>query len=135
MVTTAVPVTNPIAPQPESKRLVEAGALLPTIHVAGLSCPQVTGKHWAPSPPSPVSALPPTPEKEPAAGSRALPLWPRVLAGPHPRIAKGDPEIGPLSQLPHNLEKQCPLCLPVGGHVFSTWQGGMEVKNFQTPTA
>lgn len=50
----------PLAPQPGSKRLAEAGGLLATIHVAGLSCPQVAGKHQAPSSPSlPVPYLPP----------------------------------------------------------------------------
>lgn len=50
----------PLAPQPGSKRLAEAGALLATIHVAGLSCPQVAGKQQAPSSPSlPVPYLPP----------------------------------------------------------------------------
>lgn len=41
MVAPAVPATSPLAPQPGPKRLVEAGALLATIHVAGLIAPRL----------------------------------------------------------------------------------------------
>lgn len=79
----------------------------------------------------PASALPPTPEREPAASSRALPLWPQVLVGPHPKMAKDDPKIPPLSQPPHSLEKQCLTCLPVGATSFSPggWDGGEDLPD------
>lgn len=68
MVATAVPVTKPMALWPGSKELVEAGALLPAIHVAGLNCPQVAEKHeHCPHSPLTVPYLPPQRESPIAA--------------------------------------------------------------------
>lgn len=119
MVATAVPVTKPMAPWPGSKELVEAGALFPMIHMSGVNCPQVAEKHRALSSPSLASeCLTALPGERTCHGLQSPPIAASGTGGASPRMAKHDAEIGPLSQPPHGLEKQCPLCLPVGPHLF-----------------
>lgn len=116
--------------------MAEAGALPPAIHMAGLNGPQASEDRGHHPHPHPASALPPTPEREPAAGSRGLAQRPRALKGPDPGMAKvGDPEAIPLSEPPSSLEKQVLLCLPAGPHLshLAGWDGGEEFPDPQKP--
>lgn len=78
------------------------------MYMARQNCPRVAEKCQAASSSSPFQYLSSHPgEREP---------WPRVPERPHPRMVKGDLEMGILLAYQR-------------GHVFSSWQGGMEEKN------